>query len=109
MCTCAHEFTCMWRPEVDTGCLPLIALYLSFLRQGLSLNLNFINGARLDGLWAPGNLLYPVPAPGLQTCCFYVGAGDLNSGPHTCPLQVRYSKITESALMIRLDAASLSS
>jgi hypothetical protein len=75
MCTCAHEFTCMWRPEVDTGCLPLIALYLSFLRQGLSLNLNFINGARLDGLWAPGNLLYPVPAPGLQTCCFYVGAG----------------------------------
>lgn len=58
-----YAYVCMqvWRPETCVGCLPQSLLY--FLRQGLSLNLEF---ARLSGQEAPDFLLSPPPSVGMM-------------------------------------------
>lgn len=57
------------------------------LGQGLSPNLELITSATVAGLGASEICLSLLPVLVLQVCTarlkFYVGAGDLNSGPYT--------------------------
>lgn len=54
---CMHAYACIWRPEVDTGCLPQFFSTL-FLRQGLTLNFELIYTRQVDQQ-APGIFPYP--------------------------------------------------
>jgi hypothetical protein len=53
-CVCTGVCTCAGRPNADIGCIHLSLSTLLFLRQGLLLNLELINLARLTGQQATG-------------------------------------------------------
>jgi hypothetical protein len=83
MCVYVQVYTIIQRPEeAQVPCS--IIHYLILLRQGLSLYLELY--------WRPGSptdpLVFASPSMGLTVgmqlhLAFYVGAGGLNSGPHT--------------------------
>lgn len=54
---CTHRCMHMWRSEANTGSLPL-TLSTVFLCQGLSVNLELSDPAKLDGQSAPQILLF---------------------------------------------------
>lgn len=70
---------------MDVKCLPQL-LSTTFLRQGLSQNLELNDWARLAGERAPGNIyiLHPVLKTSVSKSSFYTGSGDPNSVPHVC-------------------------
>lgn len=76
--------------EIRTRCWASssIALCHIVLRQHLSLNLNFSLSARLTGQGSPGVCPLCSPMQWLQTHAatsnVHMGAGDPDSGPHTC-------------------------
>lgn len=85
MCEYVRRRECVlmsgWRPEVDTGCLPQLLSMLSF--EEVSLDPEPISWLEwlASKLWVSSCLFLPVP--GLQdaaAACFYMGAGDLDSG-----------------------------
>lgn len=82
VCTCVCVFECMWRQEVNIVCLFSIALYLTFLRQGLTFELGTWWGSLKPSgvfylkIWGcKCTLLSPTS---------YFGPGDMNSGSHAC-------------------------
>jgi len=80
---------CTERLEAHDWGLPLSCLHLAVLRQGLSLNQEFADLARLAGQCAPGSPCPLPPRAGVTGTChctwFYVGrTGDSNSGSCTC-------------------------
>lgn len=83
---CPGQTCLVWRSELVSGCLPQI-LFILFLREGLSLNLELAVSARLTGQGASRTCLstFPLTSAGLiGTCCptqsFHIGSRAINSG-----------------------------
>lgn len=85
MCACGYAYTCVWRPQADVWSLPLLLFTLSFETGPLI-------GHRAYQLseGVPGTQLSLFPTPKIRGIDrydmpgFYIGARDLNSGPHAC-------------------------
>lgn len=77
LCACVHVDTHTHVPRGWRTMSSSISFYFIFLRQGLSLNLEFIRYGRLAGQWAvrihlPLSTLYSHPISGLIDACHYV-------------------------------------
>lgn len=75
LCGCVHADHIHMYLEARGRCLSLFHFF--FLRQGLSLNLEFIRYGRLAGQWAvrihlPLSTFYSHPISGLTDACHYV-------------------------------------
>lgn len=77
LCGCIHVDTYTHVPRGQRTMSFSISFYFIFLRQGLSLNLEFIRYGRLAGQWAvrihlPLSTYYSHPTSGLIDACHYV-------------------------------------
>lgn len=76
-------------PEVIVRCC-LRLFFILFFRQSLALHLEFTDLASLTGKWAPNICSFPLNShpqvPRLQTLPCLAFKGDLNPGPHACPM-----------------------
>lgn len=106
----AHSCECMCRGQKRTSGIFLycvsssIDFHLILLRQGLSAYSSF-SFARLAASKSQQSsyLCSPPPALGLQVqpCpAFYVGVGDLNSGPDTCRAITLFTESPQALLVL---------
>lgn len=76
----------IWWPEVDFGCFSIVCR-LIFLRQGLSVNLDFTVSAKLTSQQVPGFRLFLPHSTGIIGKCHYIqvvhGFGDTNLSSHS--------------------------
>ena len=85
-CVCAYVWVCV-SVYMCRGWLQVFFPYSSspyFLRQGLSLDMEFAISASPAGQQVPRVCLSPLPITYISTTVPNVDTGDLNSGPHTC-------------------------